>query len=178
MSLEALQGSLVPFDARIHELRPHEGQQQVADNVRALLATSEILESHRHCGKVQDPYSLRCVPQVHGAARDSLHHARKVVETEINSVTDNPLVFEDGTIVSGGNFHGQPLAVVLDFAAIALASLGNISERRTYLLLGGHDGLPTLLMKDTGINSGFIDSAIYLCRSGLGKQSALSSRVS
>ena len=156
MSLEALQGSVTPFDARIHQLRPYTGQRQAADNVRKLLVSSEILESHRHCGKVQDPYSLRCVPQVHGAARDSLHHAQAVVEIEINSVTDNPLVFEDGAIISGGNFHGQPLAVVLDFSAIALASLANISERRTYLLLGGHDGLPTLLMKDTGLNSGFM----------------------
>lgn len=156
MSLEALQGSLIPFDARIHQLRPYVGQRQVADNIRMLLDASEILESHRHCGKVQDPYSLRCVPQVHGAVRDSLHHAQTMVETEINSVTDNPLVFEDGTIMSGGNFHGQPVALVLDFAAIALASFANISERRTYLLLGGHDGLPTLLMKDTGINSGFM----------------------
>ena len=156
MSLEALQGSVTPFDARIHQLRPYTGQRQAADNVRRLLVSSEILESHRHCGKVQDPYSLRCVPQVHGAARDSLQHAQAVVEIEINSVTDNPLVFEDGAIISGGNFHGQPLALVLDFAAIALASLANISERRTYLLLGGHDGLPTLLMKDTGLNSGFM----------------------
>ena len=156
MSLEALQGSLKPFDARIHQLRPYVGQQQVAENITRLLAGSEILDSHRHCGKVQDPYSLRCVPQVHGATRDSLRHAQTIVETEINSVTDNPLVLQDGEIVSGGNFHGQPLALVLDFAAIGLASLANISERRTYLLLGGHDGLPTLLMKDTGINSGFM----------------------
>ncbi len=156
MSLEALQGSLKPFDERIHHLRPYAGQLQVAQNIRRLLVSSEILESHRQCGKVQDPYSLRCVPQVHGATRDSLQHAHAIVETEVNSVTDNPLVFEDGDIISGGNFHGQPLALVLDFAAIALASLGNISERRTYLLLEGHDGLPVLLMKDTGINSGFM----------------------
>jgi histidine ammonia-lyase len=124
--------------------------------MRALLVGSEILESHRNCGKVQDPYSLRCVPQVHGASRDALDHVRTVVETEINSVTDNPLVFENGDIISGGNFHGQPLALVLDYAAIALAELASISERRTYLLLGGHDGLPKLLMKATGINSGFM----------------------
>ena len=156
MSLEALQGSLKPFDARIHELRPYVGQQQVAENITRLLAESEILELHRDCGKVQDPYSLRCVPQVHGATRDSLGHAQTIVETEMNSVTDNPLVMDNGDIVSGGNFHGQPLALVLDFAAIALASLANISERRTFLLLSGHDDLPTLLMKDTGINSGFM----------------------
>lgn len=155
MSLEALQGSSKPYDARIHEVRPHPGQKAVAANMRALLVDSEILESHRDCGKVQDPYCLRCVPQVHGASRDALAYAAHVVETELNSVTDNPLVFED-TIVSGGNFHGQPLALALDFAAIALAELASISERRCYLLLEGHDGLPRLLMRETGINSGFM----------------------
>ncbi len=156
MSLEALQGSIKPFDARIHEIRPHSGQQLVAQNVRNLLAESEILESHRNCGKVQDPYSLRCIPQVHGASRDAIAHCISTVQTEINSVTDNPLVFPNGDIISGGNFHGQPLALVLDYAAIALAELASISERRTYLLLKGHDGLPTLLMEETGINSGFM----------------------
>jgi len=156
MSLEALQGSIKPFDARIQSVRPHAGQLEVAENVRALLRESEILESHRHCGKIQDPYCLRCVPQVHGASRDALKYAISVVETEINSATDNPLVFEGGDILSGGNFHGQPLALALDFAAIALAELADISERRTYLLLGGHDGLPTLLMQETGVNSGFM----------------------
>lgn len=156
MSLEALQGSNKPFDKRIHEIRPHSGQQTVAKNVRHLLADSEILESHRNCGKVQDPYSLRCIPQVHGASRDAIAHCINTVETEINSVTDNPLVFPGGDIISGGNFHGQPLALVLDYAAIALAELASISERRTYLLLEGHDGLPTLLMEETGINSGFM----------------------
>ncbi|NKI35827.1 histidine ammonia-lyase [Wenzhouxiangella sp. XN79A] len=156
MSLEALQGSARPFDARIHAVRPHPGQVAVAANIRRLLRDSEILESHRDCGKVQDPYSLRCIPQVHGASRDALAHCAEVVERELNSVTDNPLVFDDGDIVSGGNFHGQPLALVLDYAAIALAELASISERRTYLLLAGHDGLPTLLMSDTGINSGFM----------------------
>jgi histidine ammonia-lyase len=156
MSLEALQGSAKPFDERIHLVRPHHGQQVVASNIRKLLEGSEILASHRHCGKVQDPYSLRCVPQVHGASRDALGYARACVETELNSVTDNPLVFEQGDIISGGNFHGQPLALAMDFAAIALAELASISERRTYLLLGGHDGLPELLMQDTGVNSGFM----------------------
>ncbi len=156
MSLEALQGSIRPFDERIHNIRPHKGQKQVAENVRNLLTDSEILESHRHCGKVQDPYCLRCVPQVHGASRDAIDHAVSVVQTEINSVTDNPLVFPDGDIISGGNFHGQPLALVLDFAKIALAEIASISERRTYLLLEGHDGLPKLLMQETGINSGFM----------------------
>jgi histidine ammonia-lyase len=156
MSLEALQGSIVPFDERIQRVRPHPGQATVAQNIRTLLSDSEILESHRHCGKVQDPYCLRCVPQVHGASRDALDHATEVIEREINSVNDNPLVFENGDILSGGNFHGQPLALALDYAAMAIAELASISERRTYLLLEGHDGLPKLLMKQTGINSGFM----------------------
>ena len=156
MSLEALQGSIVPFDERIHRLRPHPGQLEVAENVRNLLMDSEILENHRHCGKVQDPYCLRCVPQVHGASRDALRYGRQAIQTELNSVNDNPLVLENGDIVSGGNFHGQPLALAMDHAAVALAELGSISERRTYLLLEGHDGLPELLMQETGINSGFM----------------------
>ena len=156
MSLEALQGSAAPFDERVHLLRPHAGQQEVAGNIRQLLEQSEIMDSHRDCGKVQDPYCLRCVPQVHGASRDALAFSSKSIEIELNSVTDNPLVFSNGDIISGGNFHGQPLALAMDFAAIALAELGSISERRTYLLLEGHDGLPKLLMKDTGVNSGFM----------------------
>lgn len=156
LSLEALRGSLSPFDPRVHAIRPHKGQGIVAKNIRTLMQDSQILESHRDCERVQDPYSLRCVPQVHGAARDALMYASDVIEVELNSVTDNPLVFEDGSIVSGGNFHGEPLAFAMDFAAIALAELASISERRIYLLLTGHDGLPTLLMKDTGLNSGFM----------------------
>src|SRR6056297_172120 len=157
MSLEALQGSIKPFDPRIQAIRPHRGQGLVAENVRALLADSEILESHRNCGKVQDPYSLRCVPQVHGASRDALAHCASVIETEINSVTDNPLVFPDEpSIVSGGNFHGQPLALTMDYAALALAELASIAERRTYLLVEGNDGLPMFLMRETGLNSGFM----------------------
>ncbi|MFN3596534.1 MAG: histidine ammonia-lyase [Rubricoccaceae bacterium] len=158
MSLEALQGSARPFDARIQDVRPHPGQAAVAENVRRLLAGSEILESHRHCGKVQDPYSLRCVPQIHGASRDALAHAAAVVEREINSVTDNPLVFQEGSpaIVSGGNFHGQPLALAMDYAALALAEFASVAERRLYLLLEGHDGLPVFLMRETGVNSGFM----------------------
>jgi len=156
MSLEALQGSAAPFDPRIHQIRPHAGQIEVAGNIRKLLEQSEIMDSHRDCGRVQDPYCLRCVPQVHGASRDALNFARNSIEIELNSVTDNPLVFDNGDIISGGNFHGQPLAFAMDFAAIALAELGSISERRTYLLLEGHDGLPRLLMQDTGVNSGFM----------------------
>jgi len=156
MSLEALQGTIKPFDQRIFDIRPHPGHGVVAASVRKLLEESEILESHRNCGKVQDPYCLRCVPQVHGASRDALAYATTVLETEMNGVTDNPLVFENGDIVSGGNFHGQPLALALDFSAIALAEFASISERRTYLLLEGHDGLPRLLMRETGLNSGFM----------------------
>ncbi|HEV8061009.1 MAG TPA: histidine ammonia-lyase [Gemmataceae bacterium] len=156
MSLEALQGSVKPFDPRVQDVRPHPGQKAVAANVRLLLTASEILEAHRNCGKVQDPYCLRCVPQVHGASRDALAYATNTIECEINGVTDNPLVFENGDIISCGNFHGEPLALALDFAAIALAELGSIAERRIYLLLEGHDGLPKLLMRETGLNSGFM----------------------
>ena len=156
MSLEALQGSATPFDERVHRIRPHKGQIAVAGNIRKLLEHSEIMDSHRDCGKVQDSYSLRCVPQVHGASRDALAYSAQTIEVELNSVTDNPLVFNNGDIISAGNFHGQPLALAMDFAAIALAELASISERRTYLLLEGHDGLPRLLMKDTGVNSGFM----------------------
>ncbi|MFH1746562.1 MAG: histidine ammonia-lyase [Planctomycetota bacterium] len=155
MSLEGICGSVRPMDKRLHELRPHPGAQLVAANIRRHMAGSEILESHETCERVQDPYSLRCVPAVHGAFRDALTHYRDVVWREINSVTDNPILFE-GEAISGGNFHGAPLALVLDYLAIALTDLANISERRTCQLLQGQDGLPTLLMKDTGINSGFM----------------------
>ncbi len=127
----------------------------MAGNIRRHMAGSEILASHEQCERVQDPYSLRCVPAVHGAFRDALTHFCDVVRREINSVTDNPILFEDDAL-SGGNFHGAPLALVLDYLAIALTDLANISERRTYQLLKGEDGLPTLLMRDTGVNSGFM----------------------
>ena len=160
MTLEAMRGSATPFDARIHAARPHAGQQETADNVRRLLADSEILPSHLNCGKVQDPYSLRCVPQVHGAVRDAVRHACATVEIEINAATDNPLVFPNGDVLSGGNFHGEPLAFALDYLAIATAELASISERRLYLLLlgdtMGDKKLPKLLMSDTGLNSGFM----------------------
>ncbi|MFI5338138.1 MAG: histidine ammonia-lyase, partial [Opitutales bacterium] len=149
-----------PSDARIHAARPHPGQRDVAANLRALLRGSTILPSHAHCAKVQDPYSLRCVPQVHGAVRLALTHAREVIETEINSATDNPLVFPNGDVISGGNFHGEPLAFVLDYLAIATAELASISERRIYMLLHGDTigdvKVPKLLMQDTGLNSGFM----------------------
>ncbi len=160
MTLEAARGSAAPYDARIHAARPHPGQQEVARNLRTLLRGSRILPSHAHCAKVQDPYSLRCVPQVHGAVRMAMAHARAVVETEINSATDNPLVFENGDVISGGNFHGEPLAFILDYLAIATAEFASISERRIYMLLHGDTigdlKVPRLLMKDTGLNSGFM----------------------
>ena len=162
MSLEALKGSTRPFDARLHMARPHPGQKAVADNMRALLTESEIMESHKHCGKVQDAYSLRCTPQVHGASRDALAWARSVLEREVNSVTDNPSVFldDDGEpdFVSGGNFHGQPLALALDLAAMATAELANISERRVEQLVNPalSSGLTPFLAKDSGLHSGFM----------------------
>ncbi|MBI1825540.1 MAG: histidine ammonia-lyase [Planctomycetes bacterium] len=156
MSLEGLAGSIRPFDPRLQQLRPHQGAIEVAGNVRRLMRASEIVESHRHCNRVQDPYSLRCVPQVHGAVRDSLRHACEVVETEINAVTDNPIIFDDGDVVSGGLFHGEPLAIVLDYLAIALSELASISERRTFLLLSGAGGLPPLLTPNPGVNSGLM----------------------
>jgi histidine ammonia-lyase len=156
MSLEGLQGLTTPFDARIQEVRPHPGMVTVAANIRAILSESEIMESTRLSSRVQDPYCLRCVPQVHGASRGALAYVTSCLETEINSVTDNPMVFDNGDVVSGGNFHGEPVALPLDFASIALAELGNISERRTYLLQEGINGLPKLLMEDTGVNSGFM----------------------
>jgi histidine ammonia-lyase len=160
MTLESIRGSAAPFNARIHEARPHPGQVRTAAIMRQLLIGSEILPSHLDCPKVQDPYSIRCVPQVHGAARDAYAHAQRVVEIEINSATDNPLVFREGDILSGGNFHGEPLALVLDYLAIAVAEIASISERRLYLMLGGDTlgelKLPRLLMKDTGLNSGFM----------------------
>jgi histidine ammonia-lyase len=162
MSLEALKGSARPFDARIQACRPHPGQEQTAANLRALLADSAIAESHRDCKKVQDPYSLRCMPQVHGATRDALAYARTVLEREIVAATDNPLIFvhDDGSadFVSGGNFHGQPLAIALDTAAIAIAELANCAERRIEQLVNPamSSGLPAFLAPDTGLDSGFM----------------------
>jgi histidine ammonia-lyase len=162
MSLEALKGSSRPFDERLQAARPHPGQAQVANNLRALLSDSEIAESHKDCGKVQDAYSLRCMPQVHGATRDALGFARGVHEREINSVTDNPSVFltPDGKadIISGGNFHGQPLALALDLAAIAVAELANISERRVEQLVNPalSTGLTPFLAAGSGLHSGFM----------------------
>lgn len=159
MSVEALKGSDTPFDARIHKLRPHQGQQASAENLRRLMQGSEIRESHRYDDhRVQDAYSLRCAPQVHGASRDTVRYAERIVTIEINSVTDNPLIFpEEKTHLEGGNFHGQPLALALDFLGIALAELANISERRIERMVNGQlSGLPRFLSHNGGLNSGMM----------------------
>lgn len=156
MSLEALTGTKAPFDERLHELRPFRGNQLVAQRLRLLLDQSEIMQSHVDCGRVQDPYSLRCMPQVHGASRNAWLHLKELTETELNAVTDNPVIFSADDTISGGNFHGQPLALPLDYACFAAAEVGNISDRRCYLLLEGKWGLPVLLMNNVGLNSGFM----------------------
>lgn len=156
MSLEALTGTKAPFDERLHRLRPFSGSQLVAQRLRHLLKDSAIMKSHVDCGRVQDPYSLRCMPQVHGASRNAWLHLRQLTEVELNAVTDNPVILEEGDVISGGNFHGQPLALPLDYACIAAAEVGNISDRRCYLLLEGKWGLPLLLMNNVGLNSGFM----------------------
>ena len=156
MSLEALTGTKAPFDERLHNLRPFVGNKLVAQRLRFLLRHSAIMQSHVDCGRVQDPYSLRCMPQVHGAARNAWLHLKELTETELNAVTDNPIIFSSDDTISGGNFHGQPLALPLDYACFAAAEMGNISDRRCYLLLEGKWGLPMLLMRDVGLNSGFM----------------------
>ena len=158
MTLEGLLGSHRPFLPPIHAARPHPGQAAVAEHLRRLLRDSQIVESHADCSKVQDPYSLRCMPQVHGAARDGLQHARSVLSIEVNSATDNPLVFPDqDLVVSGGNFHGQPVSLALDVLAIACTQLSAISERRVEQLVNpALSGLPPFLAKNSGLNSGFM----------------------
>lgn len=156
MSLEALTGTKSPFDARLHELRPFIGNKLVAQRLRFLLRDSAIMQSHVDCGRVQDPYSLRCMPQVHGASRNAWLHVKQLTETELNAVTDNPIILNENDTISGGNFHGQPLALPLDYACFAAAEVGNISDRRCYLLLEGKWGLPVLLMNNVGLNSGFM----------------------
>ena len=155
LSLDAFDGRVEPFAEAVHRIRPHAGQLATARRFRELLEGSELIaRPKRH---VQDPYSFRCIPQVHGATKDALHYVEGVIATEINSTTDNPTVFpEEDTIVSAGNFHGQPLALALDFLAIALAELGNISERRTYKLISGARELPKFLVANPGLNSGFM----------------------
>lgn len=162
MSLEALRGTPAPFDAAIQSVRPHPGQAHSAARLRALLAGSEIRESHRVGDpRVQDAYSLRCMPQVHGAARQALEYARRVLEVEINSATDNPLVFPDGSVISGGNFHGQPVAQVLDLLAIACADMGAIVERRVARLVDPTtSGLPAFLCREPGVQSGLMMAQI------------------
>jgi histidine ammonia-lyase len=155
VSLDAFDGRIDPFKDHLHTIRAHAGQLQTARAVRAFLEGSEILAQEKK--QVQDPYSFRCAPQVHGATKDTVAYVTSVFETEINSVTDNPTVFpEEDEILSGGNFHGQPLALALDFLCIAISELANISERRTYLLVSGQRGLPPFLAADAGLNSGFM----------------------
>jgi histidine ammonia-lyase len=166
MSCDALKGTDVAYDERIQRARPHAGQIKTAANLRRLLEESQIRESHRDCGRVQDAYSLRCIPQVHGAVRDTLTHCRAVFETEMNSAVDNPLVFVknpkatdgEGDVLSGGNFHGEPIAFALDFLAIALSALAGISERRLERLVNPalSEGLPPFLAPGAGLNSGFM----------------------
>ena len=168
MACDALKGTNVAFDERIQRARPHPGQIRTAANLRRLLEQSEIRDSHRDCGRVQDSYSLRCIPQVHGAVRDTLAHCRTVFETEANSAVDNPLVFVknpkavdgdgEGEVLSGGNFHGEPLAFALDFLAIALSALAGISERRLERMVNPalSEGLPPFLAPGAGMNSGFM----------------------
>lgn len=156
MSLEALTGTKAPFDERLHNLRPYAGSRLVAQRLRILLNDSAIMQSHIDCGRVQDPYSLRCMPQVHGASRNAWLHLKELTEIELNSVTDNPIILGEHDTISGGNFHGQPLALPLDYACFAAAEIGNISDRRCYLLLEGKWGLPLLLMNNVGLNSGFM----------------------
>ena len=156
LSLEAYEGSPSPFREELHQIRPFKGTLLVAERIRKLLKESEIAYSHQDCGRVQDPYSLRCMPQVHGASRNAYFHLKELAETELNSVTDNPIVISDEEAISGGNFHGQPLAMALDYATVAASELGNISDRRSYLLLEGKYGLPKLLTESSGLNSGFM----------------------
>ena len=156
LSLEAYEGSPSPFKAELHEIRAFKGTVLVAERMRKLLEGSGIAHSHINCGRVQDPYSLRCIPQVHGASRNAFFHLQELAEIELNSVTDNPIVISDEEAISGGNFHGQPLAMALDYATVAASELGNISDRRQYLLIEGKYGLPKLLTESSGLNSGFM----------------------
>ncbi|NNF99513.1 MAG: histidine ammonia-lyase [Desulfobacteraceae bacterium] len=158
MSLEVLMGSRTEFDPRIQEVRPHPGQAAAADNMLRITLNSEIITSHKDCARVQDAYTLRCSPQVHGASRDAVKYTADVLETEINSATGNPLIFNDSeTYFSGGNFHGQPVALAMDFMGMALAELANISERRIERLVNPKlSGLPAFLVSDGGLNSGYM----------------------
>ena len=157
MMLEGLLGSASPFLSDLHQLRPFKGNQHVAQRIHHLLKDSAIVASHANCERVQDPYSLRCMPQVHGASRTSWLHLKELLEIELNAVTDNPVIINEHLTISGGNFHGQPLALPLDYACVAASELGNISDRRIYLsLMGVVKGVPKLLMQETGLNSAFM----------------------
>ncbi|GJM29695.1 MAG: histidine ammonia-lyase [Cyclobacteriaceae bacterium] len=157
LMLEGLLGSAQPFMTELHQLRPHPGGEHVASRIRGLLRGSEIVESHKNCERVQDPYSLRCIPQVHGASRAAWLHLKETLLVELNAVTDNPVIIDRDLAISGGNFHGQPIALPLDYVCLAASELGNISDRRIYLSLDGTvTGLPKLLVKETGLNSGFM----------------------
>ncbi|WP_337879043.1 histidine ammonia-lyase [Rheinheimera sp.] len=156
MSIEGMQGSGSPFRPELHQIRPFAGNIEVAARMRRLFKDSENMASHFGCARVQDPYSLRCIPQVHGASRNAFYHLKELVEIEMNSVTDNPIVISEEEALSGGGFHGQPLAMALDYTSIAAAELGNIADRRCYLLLEGLHGLPRLLTKAGGLNSGMM----------------------
>ena len=155
MSLEAYDGRIEPFYPLVHEVRPHQGQIDTAERIRTLLQGSEIIKQKKV--HVQDPYSFRCIPQVHGASKDTIRYVKSVIEIEINSATDNPTVFPDeDMIISAGNFHGQPIALPMDMLTLALSELSNISERRTYKLISGQRGLPNFLVAKPGLNSGFM----------------------
>ena len=160
MSLEALMGTSKAFDAKIHATRPHPGQVRCAERMRRIVADSDIIASHEDCEAVQDAYTLRCIPQVYGAVLDVIDNARKVLSVEINSANDNPLIFADeGEVISGGNFHGEPLAFAMDFLGIALSEIANISERTVDRLVNPHlSGLPPFLVEKSGFNSGFMIS--------------------
>ena len=156
-TVEALRGSEKPFQERVHAVRPHAGQLATAANLRALLAGSKVMPDHANCARVQDAYSLRCAPQVHGASKDGIRYALEVLVTEANSVTDNPLVFPGGDVISGGNFHGQPVSQAMDFLAIAVSTLANISERRIEQMVNPDiSGLPPFLARNPGLESGFM----------------------
>ena len=158
LSLDAIRGTVRAFDERIHNVRRQKGQSLVAKNFREIFKDEDgIMNSHASCDKVQDPYSFRCIPQVHGAVRDAIEYASEKVNIELNSVTDNPLCFDDGDIISGGNFHGEPMALAMDFLGIALTEIGSMSERRVEKLTNpAMSGLPAFVIKDSGLNSGYM----------------------
>ncbi|CDT22966.1 histidine ammonia-lyase [Sphingobacterium faecium] len=157
LMIEGLNGSIKPFFAQLHQLRPYKGNQYVASTIYNLLQDSEIVTSHHNCSRVQDPYSLRCIPQIHGASRNAWLHLKDTIEIEINSVTDNPIIIDSELTISGGSFHGQPIALPIDYATLAISEIGNVSDRRVYLSLEGDTpNVPKLLLKETGLNSGFM----------------------